>query len=104
MLGGLWEFPGGKQEDGESLEQCLAREILEELGIRVEVEAPFMSVNHAYSHFKITLHTFHCRVENGNPRNLEVAEYAWVTPEKLSKFAFPSADVKILKALEKEIT
>ncbi len=63
-----------------------------------------MSVNHAYSHFKITLHTFNCRVKNGDPRNLEVAEYAWVTPQELSNFAFPSADVKILKALKKEIT
>src|SRR5690606_7694549 len=62
MLGGLWEFPGGKVEPGEALADACRREIREELGVEVEVGEPIAQIGHAYSHFKITLHAFRCRL------------------------------------------
>lgn len=99
MLGGLWEFPGGKQEDGETLQECLAREIHEELGVTIMVGKPFRSVKHAYSHFRITLHTYHSRLLNGEPKNIGVDEWAWASPDELHQYPFPRADLKIIEEL-----
>ena len=99
MLGGLWEFPGGKQEPGESMEECLHRELDEELGIAVRIERPFIQVRHAYSHFRITLHTYLCRHSSGSPQTIENDEVRWVLPEELDQFAFPKADRVVLDAL-----
>ena len=99
LLGGLWEFPGGKQEPEESLEACLQREIREELGIEVEVGSLLTSIRHAYSHFRITLHAFPCRYLSGKPQPLGCTDFRWVLPQELSDYAFPAADLKILKLL-----
>ncbi|MFZ5434116.1 MAG: A/G-specific adenine glycosylase [Calditrichota bacterium] len=99
LLGGLWEFPGGKRHDGETLEECTAREIREELAIEIEVGDLVVKVRHAYSHFKITLHAFACRYQAGRIRKIGVADYRWVKPEELSRFAFPKADRAILEKL-----
>jgi A/G-specific adenine glycosylase len=99
LLGGLWEFPGGKRKEDESLEACLAREIGEELGIRVKVLCPLMSVPHAYTHFRITLHVYECRYVSGRPRAIGCAEWRWVRPDELDRYAFPSANRKVIEAL-----
>jgi A/G-specific adenine glycosylase len=99
MLGGLWEFPGGKKERGESLEECLQREICEELGIEIKVGPLVTRLNHTYTHLRITLHAFECRRVRGRPRAIQVADWRWVTPDALDTFAFAVTDRKIVQAL-----
>jgi A/G-specific adenine glycosylase len=97
LLGGLWEFPGGKLIPGESLPQCLAREIEEELGLRVEVGAALGVYRHAYTHFKVTLHAFGCRLRpvGQRPRRLGVADFKWVRPAELSAYPMGKIDRQI---------
>lgn len=100
LLGGLWEFPGGHREQDESLQACVRREAKEELGIRVKVEEEFAVVDHAYSHFKITMHAFHCRWMSGRPRAIGCATWKWVSPRELSVYAFPKANRKLIAQLQ----
>ncbi|MGC9397968.1 MAG: A/G-specific adenine glycosylase [Anaerolineae bacterium] len=95
MLGGLWEFPGGKREDGETLPTALRREMQEELGIAVDVGAPLLTLEHAYTHFRITLHAFWCRLTGGEPRCIACTDFAWVTPDALDNYAMAVTDRQI---------
>jgi A/G-specific adenine glycosylase len=99
LLGGLWEFPGGKQEAGESLPAALEREIQEELALEIRVGDHLISIKHAYTHFRITLHAYHAAYVAGSPQHLGVADHAWVTLAELDRYAFAVTDQKIIAAL-----
>lgn len=100
LLGGLWEFPGGKQERGESLESCLKREIREELAIDIDVCDLLIEVKHAYTHFKITLHVFQCMYRGGVIEMLGCTDFRWIQSNELDQYAFPAADHKVIKLLK----
>ncbi len=99
LLGGLWEFPGGKREPGESLRRCCAREIEEEVGLRVRVGRKLLTIRHAYSHFRITMHVFECWPLGGSPRALGCQKVRWVRCSHLSRYPFPAANRRIIEAL-----
>jgi A/G-specific adenine glycosylase len=103
MLGGLWEFPGGKREEGESLVGCLVREMKEELGVVVEVGEPLIVVAHAYSHFRITLHAFWCRMTHGQLQTLGCAAFRWVQPGDLDELPMSAVDRKIAQDVQLSI-
>ncbi|HEY9734980.1 MAG TPA: A/G-specific adenine glycosylase [Trichocoleus sp.] len=100
LLGGLWEFPGGKIEPGETVEQCIEREIREELGIEIEVGQKLIRVDHAYTHFKVSLNVHHCRHISGEPQPIECDEVKWVTLDEIEQYPFPKANVTIIEALK----
>ncbi len=100
LLGGLWEFPGGHRERGESLAECVVREVREELGIEIAVQDKLAVIDHAYSHFSITLNAFRCRYLRGRPRAIGCATFKWVSPRELTRYAFPAANRKIIAMLQ----
>ncbi len=101
LLGGLWEFPGGKVEPGESMEECVKREIKEELALDIEVGEELIVVNHAYTHFKVSLHVHLCRYLGGEPKAIASQEVRWVTLDTIDQYPFPKANTKIIEALKK---
>ncbi len=98
-LEGFWEFPGGKKEEAETLEECIVREIKEELGIRIRPEKLLLTVNHEYETKIVDLHVFECSHIDGTPTPLEGQDMRWVRPDELSAYTFPPPDLKILDFL-----
>ena len=99
LLGGLWEFPGGKQEPGEAIVQTIARELQEELAIDVSVGEELISLDHAYSHKKLRFVVHLCEWQKGEPQPLASQQVRWVRPESLSDYPFPAANARIIAAL-----
>ena len=97
MLGGLWEFPGGKVGNGESLEEALSREILKECNIVPIIQKKVGLVKHSYSHFSISFHCFHC-VENDDRIN-QSNRRAWIAMNEIDSFTFPKANHKIFSLI-----
>ena len=103
LLGGLWEFPGGKLQAGEDLATCLKREIYEELGVEIEVGGQIGVFRHAYTHFRVTLHAFGCTLQTGEPHNLEHNALAWVSIPELQNYPMGKLDRLIAKQLPLEL-
>ncbi len=100
LLGGLWEFPGGKKQKGETLPAAVAREVREETGIEIAVGKRLCIVRHTYSHFKITLHAYLCRYLSGTAKAIDCTAVKWVKVSDLEKFAFPAANTAIIRSLK----
>jgi len=99
LMGGLWEFPGGKLESGEPPEDGLLREIREELGVRVSISEKMMTIKHAYTQFRVTLHAYLCRLPKGRIRATQCDAWRWVAREDLESYTFPAANAKIVRFL-----
>jgi mutator protein MutT len=99
-LGGLWEFPGGKRETGESFEQCLVREIREELGVEIAVDRLFEEIRHDYAEKSVHLKFFICRILSGDPQPVDCAAVKWIREKDLAAHDFPAADARLLEKLK----
>ena len=98
-LGGYWEFPGGKRNPDETLQQCVIREIREELGILITPVQPLAIVEHLYDHARVRIHPFLCQLIDGEPRPFQADAIQWVDRAQLAEFRFPPANTPILRQL-----
>lgn len=96
---GMWEFPGGKIENGESREDALKREIKEELDVEVKIEKFLCTVDYDYPNFHLTMHCYHCRVSDGVIKLLEHLSAKWLTKDELKQVEWLPADVEVVKRL-----
>jgi A/G-specific adenine glycosylase len=99
LLGGLWEFPGGKQEEGEAITATIERELAEELAIAVEVGEELIVIEHAYSHKRLQFVVHLCRWQAGEPQPLASQQVRWVELAELDAYPFPAANARIIAAL-----
>jgi mutator protein MutT len=99
-LGGLWEFPGGKREAGETFEQCLVREIREELGVEISVGELLDEISYEYPEKSVYLKFFICKLLSGELQPLDCADLKWVNKNEIAGFEFPAADKQLLEKLK----
>lgn len=99
LLGGLWEFPGGKMKKKESALKAIRREIKEELSIKIQTKKIITIVDHHYSHFSVTINAIHCLYNGGAIKLDGPTDYKWIDPSKLSLYAFPKASTKLFKSI-----
>ena len=99
MLGGLWEFPGGKRHPDETIQECIRRELKEECDLNLTVGDHLIDVTHTYSHLRVTLRCYHCQAGRGRVRLLGCADARWVRPQQIVDYPLPAADVRVLEAL-----
>jgi 8-oxo-dGTP diphosphatase len=100
-LGGLWEFPGGKREAEETFEQCVVREIREELGVEISIVNLFEEITHAYPEKTVHLKFFICKILSGELQPRGCAAFCWVNKKELADYEFPAADDRLLEKLKK---
>lgn len=100
-LAGLWEFPGGKLEEGEAPEDAVVRECREECGIELEVDSILEVTHHAYPEKTVLLLFYWCRLVSGEVQHLEVADHVWVLPSELRSYELPPADEPVVRAILK---
>jgi len=99
---GQWEIVGGKEEEGESLEEALVRECREEIGVTVVVDEPYMAVEYDYPDIPVHLTLFQAHLAEGEPRSMEQNPLAWITPEELSNYSFCPADIPIVARMKND--
>lgn len=99
VLGGYWEFPGGKCNAGETAEACACREVMEELGIAVRAVKALGVIEHQYPHALVRLHPFVCEWTAGDVQLLAVADARWVVPASVVEFRFPEANAALVAAV-----
>lgn len=98
-LGGYWEFPGGKRCVNESLEDCLVREVQEELGVVIVPDRLLQKIDHAYPKRVLSLHFYLCDWKSGEPSTIDCHDFRWIYPEQMRDFQFPPADDGIINEL-----
>lgn len=100
LLGGLWEFPGGKLKDGEDAESACIREIEEETGLKVRIDSRLATISHAYTHFKIEMEVFTCTCLSGRVQLNGPVDFRWIYREEMDRFAFPKANHKFIPLIQ----
>lgn len=98
-MGHCWEFPGGKIEPGETIEQCAVRECQEEIGVTVEPLRRLQDARYDYPHGKISLHFVLCRIVSGEPRPIECRKVRWIKATEFANYEFPPADIGVIQSL-----
>ena len=100
LLGGLWEFPGGRLKDGETPQDACVREILEEVNLKVNIDSQLTRLRHAYTHFKIVMDVYNCRYVSGKVSLKGPTDHRWVKLDELTGFPFPKANLKFMPLLK----
>ncbi len=98
-LGGLWEFPGGKRKPGESFEACLAREVMEELGLTIAVHEQVATAEHRNAEHRVRLRFYRCTILAGEPHPLGCEACRWITPAEIATYPFPPADEPLVRQI-----